>query len=80
MVNIFGGEADIWMLNKYFSSPVGDGKKTGIPMLKVKGNDRLTKEVNTNKEKAKSLVEAFFPPKPAMSLVLQGYNHPNPLL
>ena len=73
------GEADIWMANKYLSSPVGDGGKTRIPMLKVKGSDGLTKEANTNKEKAKSLAEAFFPPKPAMSLVPQGYNYPSPL-
>jgi Reverse transcriptase (RNA-dependent DNA polymerase) len=67
------------MVNKYISNPVGNGGRTRIPMLKVKDDNRTTREVNTNEDKAKSLAKAFFPPKPATSMVPQNYSYPTPL-
>ena len=68
---------DIWSVNKYLMNPPGDGGQTRIPTLKVKGNDGIPREVNTNKEKANILSEVFFPPKPAATTVLQAHEYPD---
>jgi hypothetical protein len=72
--------SDIWMANRCLSSPTSNGGRTRIHMLKVKGRDGQVTEVNTNEGKAKTLAEAFFPPKPAMSTVPRDYEYPSPLL
>jgi len=71
--------ADIWSVNKYLMNPSGDGGQTRIPTLKVKGNDGIPREVNTNKGKANILSEAFFLLKPAASTVPQAHKYPDPL-
>jgi len=70
---------DIWSVNKYLTNPPGNGGQTRIPTLKVKGNDSIPREVNTNEGKANILSEAFFPPKPAASMVPQAHKYPDSL-
>ena len=72
--------ADIWSVNKYLMNPPGNRGQTRIPMLKVKGNDRIPREVNTNEEKANILSEVFFPLKLAATTVPQAHEYPDPLL
>lgn len=71
-------DTDIWTVNRYLTNPSGDGGQTRIPILKMVGRDGTIQEANTNENKAKMLAEAFFPPKPAASMVPQGYNYPDP--
>jgi len=68
---------DIWSVNKYLMNPPGNGGQTRIPMLKVKGNNGIPREVNTNKGKANILSEAFFPLKLAASTVPQAHKYPD---
>jgi hypothetical protein len=56
-------DPDIWMAHKYMTSPVGDGGKSRIPILKLTHRD--TEQIAaTNTEKSTMLAKSFFPPKP----------------
>ena len=59
-------EPDIWMANKYISTPAMDGGKARIPVLKhkVDGQEVIAR---TNSKKSSVLAKGFFPPKPTES-------------
>ena len=70
---------ELWTANGYLKEPAGDGGKTHIPTLKVSAEDGITREVNTNEEKAALFSKAFFPDKPAQSLVPPSLQYPTPM-
>ena len=74
-------EQDLWMANRYFREPTGDGGKSCILTLKVKDEraNGLVQEVNTNNSKAKALAHLFFPKKPDISRTPENYDYPEPL-
>jgi hypothetical protein len=57
---------DVWIANRYISSPGGDGGKTRIPILTTAqpGTWELQVEVVTNEEKSDLLAKYMFPGKP----------------
>ena len=68
-------EPDIWMANKYISTPATDGGKARIPMLKHKV-DRQEVIARTNGEKSSALAKGFFPPKPTESAARPNPKYP----
>jgi len=72
-------EKDIWTANKYISEPVSDGGKPRIPTLRVKAPNCNTREIYANEDKAKALVNSFFPKKPAELTVPANPIYPQPL-
>ena len=70
-------DPDIWTAHKYTSSPVGDGGKSRIPVLKLtKEGQELT--ATTNEEKSNMLAKTFFPPRPPDSAPLH-FVYPKPV-
>ena len=70
---------DLWNINWYLKSLVGDGGKMYIPSLMVKEEDGTVWEIIANEGKAKAFHKIFFPSKPAESLVPEDFNYPEPL-
>ncbi|PPQ73739.1 hypothetical protein CVT24_006959, partial [Panaeolus cyanescens] len=65
-------EREMWIANGYLKSPVGDAGRPRMPSLKItREGQEVT--IDTNDQKAESLAESFFPPRPAVV-------HPNPPL
>ena len=67
---------DIWTVNWYISNPPGDGRRQCIPTLKVPQANGMSGEVTTNKEKAATFHQLFFPPKPATSNLPDNPTYP----
>jgi hypothetical protein len=70
---------EIWTANKYIKEPVGDGGNPRIPTLKVKNAAGVEVSINSNKGKAKTLAENFFPPPPALEQDYANEEYPEPL-
>ena len=70
-------DPDIWTVHKYMSSPVGDGGKSRILVLKATCN-RQEANVTTNEEKSSILAKTFFPPRPLEDTLTQ-FAYPKPI-
>ena len=68
---------ELWTAHKYVTSPVGDGGKARILTLQVVGENGMTRNVDSNKEKSEVLRHMFFPAKPVSSLLPEGAKYPN---
>ena len=70
-------DPDIWTAHRYTSSPVGDGGKSRIPVLKLtkEGQERIA---STNEEKSSMLTANFFPPRPPEDSPLH-FVYPEPI-
>lgn len=55
---------ELWIANKYISSPGLDGGKVRVPSLKFNMPDGTQKEVASNEEKGRMLARMFFPKRP----------------
>ena len=68
---------ELWMAHKYVTSPVGDGGKARIPTLQVTGENGMTRNMVSNKEKSEVLRHMFFPAKPVSSLLPEDTEYPD---
>ncbi|THH16463.1 hypothetical protein EW146_g4189 [Bondarzewia mesenterica] len=71
-------EKDMWIANKYISSPAGDGGRTRVPSLKTQLPDGTTRSLVTNSEKSAALASTFFPPPPETSSIDPDFIYPPP--
>ena len=55
---------DLWMAQRYATSPVGNGGKARIPTLKVTNDIGHTRSITTNEEKSSIFSWIFFPKRP----------------
>ena len=69
---------DLWIANKYITSPAGDGGKTRIPTLKTKDTEGNVTSATSNEDKSEVFANALFPPPPLHSAVPPGFNYPEP--
>ena len=69
----------IYTANKYVTTPIGDGGRTSIPVLKYQNPQGDIAEAITNEEKSQLLARSFFPPPPAVSTVPQDAIYPTPV-
>ena len=67
---------DLWMAQRYATSPAGNGGKSCIPTLKVTDVHGHTKSITTNKEKSSVFLQIFFPKCPADDLVPSNPDYP----
>jgi len=68
---------DVYLANKYITTPYGDGGRTSIPTLKIQTPNGNLSEAVMNEEKSHALACSFFPPPPTASTVPQGFNYPD---
>lgn len=60
-------EREIWIANKYISSPAGDGGRTRIPTLIRKEPNGAELTISTNEEKSREFMSTFFPAPPTVT-------------
>ena len=68
---------DLWTAQRYMTSPVGDGGKARIPMLKVPHGVNRMKPITTNEEKSLAFSEIFFLKRPASDLIPPNPQYPS---
>ena len=71
-------ESDVWTAHKYIKTPTGDDRRTRIPTLNGKAEDRSAITATTNQEKGNLLAKTLFPPPPDVSSVPADYIYPEP--
>ena len=70
-------DPDIWTAHKCTASPVGDGGKSRIPVLKLTHNGQEL-SVTTNEDKSSMLANTFFLPRPPENSPIQ-FIYPKPV-
>ena len=68
---------DLWMAQRYATSPVGDGGKARIPTLKVTDDVGHTRSITMNKEKSSIFSQIFFPKCPVDDHVPPDQDYPH---
>ena len=67
------------LVNKYISTPSGDGGKARIPVLNIQNQDGSTTEAISNDDKSIALARAFFPPPPQTHSVPANFVYSDPV-
>jgi hypothetical protein len=72
-------QCELWIENKYVTTPSTDGGKTCIPVLQSKNADGTTMEAISNDEKSTLLAKTFFPPPLVDNLIPEEFKYPEPI-
>jgi hypothetical protein len=71
---------NIWTANKYIKNPVGDGRVSRIPTIRMKNAEGVEIVTNDNEEKARIFAKALFPPPPnGIAVNAEQVEYPDPL-
>jgi len=70
--------SDLWIANKYITSPPGDGGKSRIPTLVTKDDKGNTVTAADNESKSEVFAKTLFPPPPPQSAVPLDFTYPEP--
>ena len=69
---------DLWITNKYITSPTGDRGKSHIPTLVTKDSKDNMVTAADNESKSEVFTKTLFPPPPPQSAVPLDFTYPEP--